>query len=237
MKLNDNELLALIKNRFAGVVTEAESKTLSEDVLHNLIYVEKIIGQPDEYGDRQVDREKMEDYLTKVLLQYKEKLDKETPKFDVYRAKSVYTKEFLTGYIVPFNNKVWLLPEDAKVTNPNTELKDLVDNLCLIDETTIGRRLDDIKIITGKDIFEGDIVFRPSYYDEENYCDIPALSGVIKFSYVDGKIEQIKVLGNIYDNSELLDKSDKELESLYFEKTVSTAKNENKFKKTEIERL
>ena len=83
------------------------------------------------------------------------------------------------------------------------------------------------KDINGKEIYEGDIVRRPAFVDKDCYCKVSKLFGYIEMNsyawcvvnkyknkkylsplFIEeevGELENIEVIGNIYENKNLLE--------------------------------
>lgn len=106
------------------------------------------------------------------------------------------------------------------------DLRHHKDNVCIFDQggtkgeqvkrETVGQ-FTGLRDINGKDIYEGDIL-DVSYADEESYLEVRFVRGVFAFLWngdLDDEFpcnapthEWAKVIGNIYDNPELLNKED-----------------------------
>lgn len=123
-----------------------------------------------------------------------------------FRAISVCKGEhWLYGDLRHYNRN----PHTEKWTihDPNTGIE--TD----IDEATIGQ-FTGLRDINGKDIYEGDIL-DVNYADEDSYLEVRFVRGVFAFLWngdLDDEFpcnapthEWAKVIGNIYDNPEMID--------------------------------
>lgn len=140
-----------------------------------------------------------------------------------FRGKRTDNGELVVGCLIIISHKAWIKDIDDKTTNPRRLAKDFADFRCVeVEKETVGQYTG-LKDKNGVEIYEGDIV-------DNRYTVIYPSSeyqfrhiGIVKFVVKQGclvihntdgntkrltaktvRINKIKVLGNIYDNPELL---------------------------------
>jgi len=123
-----------------------------------------------------------------------------------FRGKRKDNGEWIYGHLVKFKNAYYILPETATHLDPYFFIE--------VDPKTVGQYAD-LKDKNNKEIYEGDIVkaeglisirIRPVIFQDGMFC-IPGECALLPLSEYVGEGNELEVIGNIYENPELLEEA------------------------------
>jgi len=131
-----------------------------------------------------------------------------------FRGKRKDNGEWIYGHLVKFKNTYYILSETATHLDPfNTKLGYFFIE---VDPKTVGQYTGS-KDKNGREIYEGDIVkaeglisirIRPVIFQNGMFC-IPGECALLPLSEYAGEGNELEVIGNIYENPELLKEVEK----------------------------
>lgn len=127
----------------------------------------------------------------------------------LFRGKSANPKEWHCGFYLILNNYLYIIPDDVKITPDGIEMYQ-------VDPKTVGQYTGFVDK-NGERIFEGDIVCMDNWTPQ--HMQIAYAQGAFYLAEIEKSVKyfgdiyyvihggkpQEKVVGNIYDNPELLE--------------------------------
>lgn len=142
-----------------------------------------------------------------------------------FRGKNLNTKEWVYGDLLQWNDGETAIGVHGQFIDDGYHFNENYDKTPYVDETTVGQYTG-LKDKNGKEIYEGDLIKAPSgriyavifstwkheekreflkiidIYEHTGWCI--SLDGVNPCELLDSEVCQGSVIGNVYDNPELL---------------------------------
>ena len=125
-----------------------------------------------------------------------------------FRGKRTDNGEWVVGCLIIISHRAWIKDIDDKTTNPRRLTKDFADFRCVeVEKEPVGQYTG-LKDKNGKEIYDGDVVWcragehRSGIWEYEKRF-------VVGYGWSQSMMEmsmcdEIEVIGNIYDNPELM---------------------------------